>query len=178
MISSSARPNSRRVPAFDLAAERGHHGLLAIADAEHRHAGIEHRLRRLRRARLMHAGRPAGEDDGPAAGPAERRLGLVERHDFGIDAGLAHPPRDELGHLAAEIDDQHAVLLRLGPHDGDGYRECGRRGSGGFGRSIGLGLPPRSRARSGVSVVMAGGYSSAFALGDDSPALLPAILIE
>ena len=55
---------------------------------------------------------------------ARKRLRrLVERHDLRIDAGLAHAPRDELRHLAAEIDDEdggvggrgglgHAVLLR------------------------------------------------------------------
>ena len=43
------------VPRLDLAAERRHHGLLAVADAEHGHAGGEHGLRRLRRAGLVHA---------------------------------------------------------------------------------------------------------------------------
>jgi hypothetical protein len=47
------------MPALDLAAERSHHGLLAITDAKDRHAGGEQRLRRLRRAGLVHAGRPA-----------------------------------------------------------------------------------------------------------------------
>jgi hypothetical protein len=42
------------VPAFDLAAELGGHGHLAVADAEHRHAGIEDRLRRARRAFFVH----------------------------------------------------------------------------------------------------------------------------
>ena len=31
-------------PAFDLAAELGAHGLLAVADAEHRNAGLEYRI--------------------------------------------------------------------------------------------------------------------------------------
>src|SRR5262245_37622164 len=47
------------MPALDLPAKRSHHGLLAITDAKHRHAGGEKRLRRLRRADLVHAGRPA-----------------------------------------------------------------------------------------------------------------------
>src|SRR4029079_13704620 len=78
LISSSGRPDRRRVvddlklgaaelavmPAPDLPAERSHHGLLAITDAKHRHAGGEQRLRRLRRAGLVHAGRPARQDDG------------------------------------------------------------------------------------------------------------------
>ena len=48
--------------ALDGAAELGGHGHLAVADAEHRHAGIEDRLRRARRACLMHRFRAAGED--------------------------------------------------------------------------------------------------------------------
>ena len=40
----------------------------------------------------------------------QRRLRLVVGHDLAIDPGLAHAPRDELGHLAAEIDDQNAHL--------------------------------------------------------------------
>ena len=42
----------------------------------------------------------------------EGRFGLLERHDLGIDALLAHPARDQLRHLAAEIDDQNLVMRR------------------------------------------------------------------
>ena len=59
----------------------------------------------------MHGCGSAGEDDGLGQDRRERRLGLVEGHDFGIDAGLAHPPRDELGVLGAEIDDEHFVRV-------------------------------------------------------------------
>ena len=126
-----------RVPAFDLAAQRRHHGLLAVADAEHRHAGIEHRLRRSRRARLMHAGRAAGQDDGARRACGKRRFRLVVRHDLRIDARLAHAPRDQLRHLAAEIDDQHPVVLGLGPHhfDGDALARAPARGAGSAGAS-------------------------------------------
>jgi hypothetical protein len=41
----------------------------------------------------------------------------VERGDFGIDPRLAHAARDELGHLAAEIDDQDGIG-RLDRHGG------------------------------------------------------------
>ena len=47
---------------LDLAAELMRHGLLAVADAEHRHAGLVDRLRRERRVLVEHRGRPAGED--------------------------------------------------------------------------------------------------------------------
>ena len=36
-------------------------------------------------------------------------LGLGKGRDLGIDPGLAHAARDELGDLAAEIDDQDGV---------------------------------------------------------------------
>ncbi len=38
--------------------------------------------------------------------PLERLVGRVERRDLAIDARLAHPAGDELGHLASEIDDE------------------------------------------------------------------------
>ena len=60
--------------ALDLAAELGRHGHLAVADAEHRHAGIEDRLRRARRARFMHRFRAAGEDHRFRLHLARRRL--------------------------------------------------------------------------------------------------------
>src|ERR1700730_16790770 len=55
---------------------------------------------------------PAGED--PAFPPhlTKSRFRLLERHDFGIDALLAHPARDQLRDLAAEIDDQNLVMRR------------------------------------------------------------------
>ena len=99
------------VPAFNLAAEGGNHGLLAIADAEDGNAGVDHRGRKLRRAGLMHRCRSAGEDDRLWQDWLERRLGLVEGHDFRINASLPHPPRDELGVLGAEIDDEHFVRV-------------------------------------------------------------------
>ena len=53
------------VAALDVAAELRRHGLLAVADAEHRHAGLEDRLRRARRASSV-----------TEAGPPERMTPL------------------------------------------------------------------------------------------------------
>ncbi len=106
------------VPALDLAAELGRHGHLAIADAEHGNAGIEDRLRRARRAFLVDRFRAAGEDHRLRLHLRERGFRLLERHDLGIDALLAHPARDQLRHLAAEIDDQNLVMRR--GHEGVG----------------------------------------------------------
>ena len=96
--------------AFDLAAELGRHRLLAVADAEHRHAGVENALRRAGRALVRDRARPAGEDHRLGADLGEGALGGLERRDLAIDARLAHAPRDELRHLRAEIDDQHLVV--------------------------------------------------------------------
>ena len=88
------------------------HRHLAVADAEHRHAGVEDRLRRARRAGLVHRCRAAGQDDRLRLHLAEGRFRLLERHDLAIDALLAHAARDQLRHLAAEIDDQNLVMRR------------------------------------------------------------------
>ena len=49
--------------ALDRAAELLRHGLLAVADAEHRDAGVEDGLGRERRVLVEHRSRTAGEDD-------------------------------------------------------------------------------------------------------------------
>ncbi len=102
------------VPALHAAAELRHHGLLAVADAEHRQAGREHPVGRARRAELGDAGRPAGQDHRLGLEALQRVLGAVERHDLGVDALLAHAPGDQLRHLAAEVDDEDGVGVRLG----------------------------------------------------------------
>jgi hypothetical protein len=100
----------RVVPALDLAAELHRHGLLAVADAEHRHLAVEHVLRRAGRALAGHGGRPAREDHALGLVGPEGFLGLMERHDLGIDPLLPDAPRDELRHLGAEIDDEDFVV--------------------------------------------------------------------
>ncbi len=96
---------------LDLAAELLRHRLFAVADAEHRHAGLVDRRRRQRRVFVEHRGRPAGQDHGFRLHGAEGRFGLLERHDLAIDALFAHPARDQLRHLRAEIDDQDLVVV-------------------------------------------------------------------
>src|SRR5436305_339907 len=49
--------------------------------------------------------------------PLERFLGRIERRDLAIDARLAHAPRDQLRHLAAEVDDEDGVSV-LDRHGG------------------------------------------------------------
>ncbi len=104
------------VAALDLAAELGGHRHLPVADAEHRHAGLEHEVGRAWAAFVGHGGRAAGEDDRLRLQGAEGGFGLLERDDLAIDAGLAHAPRDELRHLAAEIDDEQLIVAGLIGH--------------------------------------------------------------
>ena len=115
------------VAALDLAAELDAHRLLAIADAEHRHAGLEDDLRRARAADLDGRGGAAGEDDRLRLDAPERLVGRLERDDLGIDAGLAHAPGDQLGHLAAEIDDEDGVGMSGAFHGGRLEKEVSRR---------------------------------------------------
>ena len=75
----------------DLAAERLRHRLEAVADAEHRHAGVEQRRVGARRARRVDRGRPAGQDDrlrlpGQHLGDRHR-----VRHDLGVDVAPRAP---------------------------------------------------------------------------------------
>ena len=59
---------------------------------------------------LVHRFRPAGEDHAARLHGVEGFGGLLERHDLAIDPLLAHAPRDQLGHLRAEIDDENLVV--------------------------------------------------------------------
>ena len=96
--------------ALHFAAELLGHRHLPVADAEHRHARREDRLRRARTARVGHGGGAAGEDHRLGLHFRKGALGALERRDFAIDARLAHAARDQLRELAAEVDDQQLVV--------------------------------------------------------------------
>ena len=98
------------MPALDHAAELRRHRLLAVADAEDRHARLIDRGRRQRRTLIEHRGRPAREDHALRPQGLEGLIRLLERHDLAIDLLLAHAPGNELGHLRPEIDDQNLVV--------------------------------------------------------------------
>ena len=106
------------VGGFDGTAQDIDHGLLAIADAEHRQAELEDDWRRGGRAFRRHRGRAAGQDNGRRAELADRRFADTERVNFRIDAGFPDPAGDQLRHLRAEIENQDAV-----GHGGVGGRE-------------------------------------------------------
>src|SRR6185312_9035599 len=94
----------------DAAAELGAHRLHAIADREDWHAELEDDPRRARRRCQRYRGRPARQDHGPRGEVAD----FIGRHREGMNLAihpvLADAPGDELGDLAAEIEDQDAVV--------------------------------------------------------------------
>ena len=130
------------MPALDLATELVRHRLLAVADAEHRHARFIDRFRRERRILIENRRGPAREDDGLRLHLTESSFGLLVRNDLGIDLFLPDPARDELGDLGAEIDDQNLVVhgRRVCPNvSGIGRADAVRAG---FLRALHFGVKP------------------------------------
>ena len=78
----------------ERAAEHVRHQLHAVADAERRHAEVEHGAIDVRRAFLVDAARPAGQDDADRVLGLNRGDGRVERQDLAIDGELTQPSRD------------------------------------------------------------------------------------
>ena len=94
---------------LDAAAELVTHHLFAIADTENRQPESKDLVRRARALALQDAGRSARQDNASQSVPIQRGLCRLKGHDLGIHAGLADPPRNELGHLGAEVDDENLV---------------------------------------------------------------------
>src|SRR5207302_3209091 len=65
-------------------------------------------------------GGAAREDDAAWREVADAVVARCVRPDLAIDAVLAHPPRDQLGDLAAEIEDQDLVDRLRGHLSGSG----------------------------------------------------------
>ena len=93
----------------DAAAQFVAHRLHAVANAEHRNTEAEHDVGGARGGALSDRGRPARQDDRARSEIADRPLGDGKRVDLAIDPALAHAARDQLRHLAAEIENQDAV---------------------------------------------------------------------
>ena len=130
----------------DVATELVGHQLGAVADAEDRDlAGPDGRIG-ARGALVVDRVRAAGQDD--RAGPAPLELGVrrVVREELGVDVELADAPGDELGELAAEVEDDDglAVLGVGGGRVGRPASDPGRRRSA---RSRGRPRPPRRPGR-------------------------------
>ena len=96
--------------AFDLAAELLGHGLHAVADAKHRHSELEYGRGRARRATLPHGCRSAGQDHTLRRELANEIVGNIVRLQLAIDVAFAHPARDQLRVLRAEIEDEDFLV--------------------------------------------------------------------
>src|SRR5690606_36917527 len=107
-------PELAGMPALDLAAQLQRQRLLAVADGEDRHVGVQHRLRCTGTPLLGHGRRAARKDDPFWTQGTEGLVGLVERVDFTIDARLAQAAGDQLRYLRSEIDDEYGVDGRRG----------------------------------------------------------------
>jgi hypothetical protein len=90
----------------DAAAQLLMKRLLAVADGEQREPAVEEHLRSARAVLPSDRCGSAGEDDALRPEALERFFSGVEGGDLAIDAGLADAARDELRHLAAEVDDE------------------------------------------------------------------------
>ncbi len=102
----------RALTTLHLAAQAVHHHLLAIADAQHRHAQVKDRPWRHRRTFGKDRGRPARKDDRLWRKLCQEAVRhLLERMNLAVDVQLAQASRNQLRYLAAEIDDQKAVML-------------------------------------------------------------------
>ena len=92
---------------LDLAAELLRHGLHAVADAEHRHAELEHRVRARVPVASSYADMWLPERMMPfGAEVADELVGDVVRMDLAVDVRFAHAARDQLRVLRAEIEDE------------------------------------------------------------------------
>src|SRR5262249_29959039 len=100
---------------LDAAAELERQQLRAVADAERRDSLLEDRGVHAWRAFGVDRRRPAGEDQRErivAANLVDRR---AVRDELRVDTGFANSTGDQLGILAAEIDDQdRAFFSRAG----------------------------------------------------------------
>ncbi len=102
------------VGGFGGAAQLRGQGLHAVADAENRQAGIEHLLRRLRRARQRGGFRTTGKNDALGAELRDFLGIMIPGPDFAVDANFADAAGDQLGVLRAEIEDEDFVAVQIG----------------------------------------------------------------
>ena len=120
---ASSRPGSVTVSAraaeladlgaLDAAAGGQHQRLHAVADAQHRDPELEQRRVEPRRALGVDGGRAAREDQPLRAALAHLVDADVVRQQLGEDPELAHPPGDQLGVLAAVVEDDDLVRGHL-----------------------------------------------------------------
>ncbi len=86
----------------------------AVADAEHGDAEVEDFVGEVGRAGIVEAGGTTGKDNAAGLQRADFLEGKVIGMDLAIDASLADAPSDELGVLAAKVENQdHENTLQI-----------------------------------------------------------------
>ena len=105
---------------LDLATEIARHQLHPVADAERGDAEREDAGVDVRGALDVHGRRAAGEDQRQRIPPPHLVRGDAVADELGIDARLTDAPGDQLGVLAAEVDDEDGPLLGRGLAAGTG----------------------------------------------------------
>ena len=127
-------------PGHPAAGEMGQQ-LHAVAEAQHRRAEAQQLRVGGGHALAIDRVGPARQDDPLGLPVPDPRHGARGRMDLAVDVGFAHPARDELGVLRAEIDDQDAVVV--GCHS----RSCSSSGCHRVARSVWYSSSSRSRGR-------------------------------
>ena len=101
-----------------IATELERHHLRPVADAQDRDRAAPDGGVRARRVRVVHGHRAAGQDDGLRPAPHQFLEGRVVGEEFRVHVQLADASRDQLGELAAEIEDGHRAGCRRDGADG------------------------------------------------------------
>ena len=99
---------------FNPASELRRHRLQAVADAEHRRPEFEQHIRGAMSRGLVDRFGAPGKDDPFGRQRAQPLRIDVEGVDLGIHVRLAHAPRDELGVLRSEVEDDDPVGVDVG----------------------------------------------------------------
>ena len=104
-------PSRRRI---DRSAKLVGDDLETIADAENGNAKIEELRGRMGCTGIIDACRTSGKDDAPRLERFDLFDREVEGMELGIDAGLTHSARDELGILCTEIENEDQLRMLHG----------------------------------------------------------------
>ena len=91
------------------AAQLAHQRLHPVADAQHREAALQGPVRDARRPGVIHAGRPAGQDDAPGVEMRHGRRIRGGRDNLGINLQFPDAAGNQVGVLGAEVDDDDGV---------------------------------------------------------------------
>ena len=97
------------VGGFHLAAQLQHHGLLAVANPQDGHRHLEDQIRRPGAADVGGRRRAARQDDALGGEILDPLQVAVKRENLAVNAAFPHTPRDQLGYLGAEVENENAI---------------------------------------------------------------------